>query len=327
MQFLLVVNPGQPVKTRRRQLGPGIQLRRGRQRSYYVGAYFQDDWKVSSQLTLNLGVRWDFFSLVGEKYGAQANFVPGANPQFIIPASRKDLPGVSQSFQALLAKDGINLVYSDDWGSGLGDAQKLTLHRASVLPTGRPKFVVRGGYGFSTALLRIAEDIRTWATITRSSSTSASPLRTPDARQYADGATGTLENGLLHIPLDPTLVNGSGLNLRGIELDYKTPYTQSANLTLQYELLTHDSFEVGYVGTLTAIWRLLPAQPTFVLLPPGTDPSPTFPSRFRPRTPFARLGTEQLQLSAKQVQSPVQRRPPCSSPTRTPRPSLTPATC
>ena len=90
-------------------------------RSYY-GGYFQDDWKIPSRLTLNLGVRWDWFSATGERYNAQANFVPGtpfSGAQYIIPASRKDDPSLSSSFTNLLAKDGINLVYSDAYGSGL----------------------------------------------------------------------------------------------------------------------------------------------------------------------------------------------------------------
>ncbi|HEX4644444.1 MAG TPA: TonB-dependent receptor, partial [Verrucomicrobiae bacterium] len=43
----------------------------------YDGAYVQDDWKVSPKLTVNLGLRWEYFGQIVERYGAQSNFQPG----------------------------------------------------------------------------------------------------------------------------------------------------------------------------------------------------------------------------------------------------------
>ena len=55
----------------------------------YYGAYFNDDWKLTPRLTINLGLRWDFFGLVFEHHGAQANFAPSGaptgSPLYILP--------------------------------------------------------------------------------------------------------------------------------------------------------------------------------------------------------------------------------------------------
>ena len=252
------------------------------QRSYR-GAYFQDDWKVSSRLTLNLGVRWDWFSPTGETYGAQANFVPAApgSALYIIPASRKGNPNVSPSFTQLLAKDGINLVYSNDHGgSGLSDVQKNNFApRFGFAYRVTDKLVMRGGYGIFYGAF---ENRGGYPSLGYSYPFQYSfSFPAPNSVQpvtFPNGTIGTLENGLSSIPLDPTLVNASGLTLRGIQLHYKTPYVQSYNVTLQYQLTGHDSVEAGYVASLSRhVETFIGTNDQSVLLPPGTNPQPFVP--------------------------------------------------
>ena len=44
-------------------------------RSTEVGAFVQDDWKIHPRLTLNLGVRWDYFRPITEEQGRLANII------------------------------------------------------------------------------------------------------------------------------------------------------------------------------------------------------------------------------------------------------------
>jgi hypothetical protein len=51
-------------------------------RNLEIGAYFQDDWKVSRKLTVNVGLRWDLFTRHTEKDGKVTTFLPGPGCQF-----------------------------------------------------------------------------------------------------------------------------------------------------------------------------------------------------------------------------------------------------
>lgn len=134
----------------------------------YFATYFQDDWKMTPKLTLNLGVRWDYFGPINEVGGAQANFVPhpvqGSNlgaPTFIVPATGSGKRTLSTNatckaggiadcwgFQDLLAADGIALLQTNRWGNGLVETQKDNVApRIGFAYQVNPKMVVRGGFG------------------------------------------------------------------------------------------------------------------------------------------------------------------------------------
>jgi Carboxypeptidase regulatory-like domain/TonB-dependent Receptor Plug Domain len=253
-------------------------------RNYY-GFYFQDDWKASPRLTLNLGLRWEHFGQVGDTDGAQANFVPGvpnSTAQFIMTSANKTKTPVSASFTQDLVKDGIQLVYTNQYGTGLGISQKTNFGpRVGASYQVTPKLVGRVGFGIfygafenrggypSLGYNYPFEYVLAFQDSSNGGVGSVSPTIFPD------GSYGTLENGLSGISLNPTNVSGNGLVFRGVQLHYQTPYTEGFNLMLQYSLTPQDSIQAGYVGS---VGRHLEAfagtnHPTQIL-PPGTPITP-----------------------------------------------------
>jgi carboxypeptidase family protein/TonB-dependent receptor-like protein len=101
----------------------------------YYGFFFQDDWRISRKLTLNLGLRWDYESPTSERYNQlNAGFDPDAANPF-------QVPGRSLNGGLLFVNEDDRLPFKRDlnnFGPRVGMAYQIN-----------DKTVFRGGYGVS----------------------------------------------------------------------------------------------------------------------------------------------------------------------------------
>src|SRR5579872_56198 len=105
--------------------------------------YFQDDWRVSHKLTLNLGMRWEPYITIKDRYGENAAFRPGEKSQLypLAPVGYvfSGDPGISA---------GVTPNRYDRFSPRVGFAYD---------PFGDGKTSIRGGYGiFSDTLQLVA---------------------------------------------------------------------------------------------------------------------------------------------------------------------------
>ena len=191
-----------------------LQVRRRRQRQVLHGRLLPGQLERQPQADLELrrcaGTSSAWWA---KQYGAQANFVPGARPRSTSsrPAAKASPPVAV--VQDLLAKDGIKLVYSDEWGSRPRQVRRRHnfAPRSDFAYQVTPKLVFRGGYGMFYGAFENRGGYPSLGynyPFQFDFSFPASNDWTPVT--YADGTTGTLERGLWPIPMDPSLVNGTG---------------------------------------------------------------------------------------------------------------------
>ncbi len=100
----------------------GQMLDWGRERQIFAFGYFQDDWKVTRKLTLNLGIRYDLFT------------------QPVDDRDRGSIFDVDRGFFQIPGKDGYSRAIVD------GDHNNIA-PRVGFAYQVKPTFVIRGGYG------------------------------------------------------------------------------------------------------------------------------------------------------------------------------------
>lgn len=250
-------------------MSPMADLRR----SYYA-AYVQDDWRTTSKLTLNFGLRWDYFERPAEHYHAMSNFVPGLDFQggtLLFPASRVNQ--VPQAYINQLALDDITFSPTDSNTVGQTSPMKDFGPRFGFAYHPISNLVLRGGYsifyaGFESLGLS-SYAANSFPFLVNSNFTNANAV-TPIT---PDNSIGLLENGLLNVPLGAaTATNLSGVILLGAQPNWKDEASQNFNFFLQYQITRGTSFEAGYVGSQTRhALDTESANTVATILPPGTN--------------------------------------------------------
>jgi len=225
-----------------------------RDSQWYDSAYFQDDWKVAHNLTVNLGVRYDHYEPYKERNGDQANITGAASLGIGTGSAVYELPAGSKGqdlgapFLATLAKDNISLQYVNN--ERLASGQDLNFApRIGFAYQPFSRSVVRGGFGIFYGGLQSEGNTNLGTNFPWSNSayiyapsclTGNCPSLTSEGITLETGLVAKTGNGLQNFVSDP------GLN--GIDGNIKTPYTISYNLSVQQQIATNVAATVSYVG-------------------------------------------------------------------------------
>lgn len=220
-----------------------------------LNGFIQDDWKVTSRLTLNIGLRYDLFGLPVENQGRLVNFIPSQvrigtlaspapPPNGFVQAAGGPLSGVPVVEKTLVPVD------KNNFAPRIGFAYDLW---------GDQRVVVRGGYGIyydristryaNTQLFNypyfalgvgVVNNALAPAFGFRSAAAPFIPLPLPSSFPTATTVPSPLAAGVPFV----------GLPIAGVfvDPDLETPYVQQYNLGAQIDLGHKFVAEIGYVG-------------------------------------------------------------------------------
>lgn len=210
-----------------------------------AAGFVQDDVKLGARLTLNAGVRYEFFGPPSEIQGKLPNFDPtnaarqapvnGTYSGFFLPSNFSGtLPtGFSRSSD------------SGMWNKDYSNVSPRMGFAWQVLDS--PALVLRGGYGLYYERLsgELAEQV-----------VGAPPFSFTQTLQGAQNSAATFQQ-----PYNPPLpaqssfpvfiprTPDSALSVAAVQRFATSPYTQQYSLNLQYEFVRDTVFQVGYVGS------------------------------------------------------------------------------
>jgi hypothetical protein len=176
------------------------------ERGLEVGTYFADDWRVTKNLTLNIGLRWDYFSPYSEVANRWANFN--------VATAKIDVAGRNGVDKYV----GIEPYYKN-FGPRFGFAYQVLTHT-----------VIRGGFGlFYNPTGSEGGSLRLFRQLPFGSTLSISPGDINPGQRVSDGFP----------PLQPinfALADNPTGAMFAVDHRFRPSYAQQFNFTVEHEI-------------------------------------------------------------------------------------------
>jgi Carboxypeptidase regulatory-like domain len=220
-----------------------------------IGVFFKDDWKFSNRMTLNLGLRWDYYGPPYEKNGLSATLAGAGAGLFGISGRSFDgwmSPGGRADLSQLIfvgpntPNPGLRPYPRDlnNFGPAIGFAWNAT-----------EKTVVRGGYQLQYIGGNNFSGIE-------------SALGQPPGSEFLATYQGDSTNPYLDLtsitknqipfPIAPPVlpvqqipVTSRNATIQAYDPNYVNPYVQNLTLSITRDVNSHLTLDARYIGTLT----------------------------------------------------------------------------
>jgi hypothetical protein len=251
--------------------------------------FFADDWRVSQRLTLNLGVRWDWYGWPTEKNGRIGNVDFEAITNFDNPVNAFIVPANVQNtgFVAIDSAIATSIKATNNHTLKGQDLNNFAPRFGFAYSVGETGFVVRGGYGifFDRPSAAFMNTVFSNYPFLREVEVTAPSRRVPLATAYSQQIPTYPFNGYLPNRLDYQFSSGSGsyairdgtnvtlgadgtnnpntlatgqpargnvaetFEFRAVDRNLRTPYIQQWNFGFQYAAGKDFLIEARYAGT------------------------------------------------------------------------------
>ena len=187
-----------------------------------ANVYVQDEWKVKSNFTAILGLRYEYFSPLHEKFGHMANLDIGPDYSAVSVVTA----GSTGPYSGTFTKGLVNPDYKN-FSPRVAIAWKLARFKKST--------VVRAGYG----IYYNGQSYIQFGTLLANQP----PFATSNSINTSSADVLTLNKGFL--TTSPTEIT----NTFAVAKNYRTPYAGTWNITIQRDLGKGFFLELGYLGT------------------------------------------------------------------------------
>jgi hypothetical protein len=246
--------------------------------------FAQDDWKVTKNLTLNYGLRWEYHPMFRDRYNNLANFDPtytstvdgqSVKGAVVIPG-----PGTygitSPAFVQTIAPTPVLTAQEVGIPAALRYSSKLDFAPRAGFAWrvfGDDKTVIRGGYGKFIEALMSSAAISAWA------------VQSSDVG-FFDNSIGSNGVPTYQMPYSwPSNIAqpGSYSFYQATDIHYKDPYVQEWNFTIERDLgqgvglrVSYDGNHGSNLGMHTNLNQPSPNTIGFSNLPTSAIPYPDF---------------------------------------------------